>query len=188
MRGLYSDDPREVYATDAPFEMIILDRLRSAVWHRVSTEYVRECRASVHHVDFLLEQMVIRLERDLLAHRVGLKTSEVPVRARMVLPEAPEHVMVVIPPGRLQSWLRSGWRDQARWLNWSRRPLRKVWAPVGGRASVQLQVVGTATVRGEYFNTFPQAETRIYSDRLGPVVERVQLSEPDDFDFRTDGF
>lgn len=188
MSGLFSDDPREVYAADAPFEMIILDRLRSAVFHRVSTEFARECRANVHHVDYLINQMMIRLERDLLAHRVGLKTSEVPVRARMVLPEAPEHVLVVVPPGRLQGWLRSGWRDRMWWLNWTRRPLRKVWAPVGGRASVQLEVRGTATVRGEYFNTFPQAQIPIYSDRLGPVVERVQISEPDDFVFRTDGF
>jgi hypothetical protein len=146
------------------FEKVFLEKLRFAVTQEIAEEQAHALTMDVAMSNWFARRMMVRLDREVYAHRTHVETRTLPVSGRVVLDEPPTDVLVELPRG---FW---------RWL--FRRPPRARWLPVAGYAAVRPYVEGTADVRAEYFSAFPDPTMR-FPDSLGPIVTYVQTSSPE---------
>lgn len=152
---------------DTEYSEILLEKMRFLARCLVSEEFLRTTQFAVS-ADYMTRGLIAGVTKEVLSHRVLADEAEVDV-VGWVRCEDVRSVMVEIPNG----WMR-------RLL---RRRTRKVWAHVIGDATVidpdaeEIRVVGKATVRAEYFRTFPEP-TFTYPPELGTVRMLVRTGDP----------
>ncbi len=150
------------------YDEIILERMRYAQQQVMSAEMVHHFVTRAERVN-LLGDMYLRVEREVLAHKLLADEVVVPVRGRLEMFEPPMDVLVELPRGF--------------WRRLFRRPPRHRWLPVVGHAALNPPVEGTAIIRAEYFHTFPEDTTR-YPEHMGSVRQVIQRSDPFNIHFR----
>lgn len=144
-------------------EQVILEKLKLVVTQELAEDQARTISSDVAVSDWFCKRLLFRLERDVLAHRTHVETQRIPVRGRVVPPESPKDVYVLLPRGF--------------WRRLLRRPAKGMWCPVVGTAEMDMEVAGLADVRAEYFSAFPDSGVR-FPDQLGPVRMLVQTQPP----------
>lgn len=120
---------------------------------RVSREFLYNTTLT-EATDMITDQLVMTLAKEILTDKVLADETTVPVNG-----------IIKWPPSFLVELPRTWWQ---RLLH---RPARSVWCAVVGTASVdgnteQATVKGHATVRADYFRTFPEAGFP-YDERMG---------------------
>lgn len=160
------------YPGDFAVHERVLERLRYAAHGQISEEFLRGMHAD-SAMNELSRTLVLRLCKDVLADRVLDDEAQVPFSATVRTDQAPRSVLVELP----QPW----------WRRLLGLPRRCVWAHVVGDAAYAtdadtMTIHGAATVRAEYFRTFPET-TLAYPEGMGPARLLVRTSAP--FDHRT---
>lgn len=151
-------------------ETRVLERLRFGLQARVSREFLIDTHLSAS-ADMITGDMAVTLSKELLADRFLDDVAQVPVHGRMPTTDTPRSALVELP----RTW----------WARLLRRRARAVWCPVVGDAVItngadDVPVTGVATVRADYFRTFPEAVIA-YPHELGPVRVLVRTGDPYDW-------
>lgn len=156
-------------------ETRLLDIQQYAATGAVSRELLHRTDAQVW-LDQTRDVVTLRLVKDLLVDKVLEDEARVPVTGTVDVAELPNSVLVELP--------RTWWQRLLR-----RQPVR-TWCPVVASAGVhdapdRISVRGHATVRADYFRTFPEAQPHYYPRGLGPVRVLVNRHPPGLADFHT---
>ena len=143
-------------------ETRLLDIQQYAATGAVSRELLHRTDAQVW-LDQTRDVVTLRLVKDLLVDRVLEDEARVPVTGTVDVAELPNSVLVELP---------------------------RTWCPVVASAGVhdapdRISVRGHATVRADYFRTFPEAQPHYYPRGLGPVRVLVNRHPPGLADFHT---
>lgn len=150
-------------------EEITLEKIRYAAQVLVSQEVLQGSHLEAR-TDEITGDLMLRMRKDVLVDRVLDDKAEVAFVGTVRTDEVAHSVFVELP----NPW----------WRRMLGLKARHAWALVVGQAAVitddpTVRVYGTATVRAEYFRTFPEA-TVAYPDELGPVRMLVRTTEPYD--------
>lgn len=153
----------------AQAEQVVLHWTRYAAIRHMSHQAVSHMSFETG-VDVMRDTIIARIKADVLRHKVLEDHAEVPVVGHIETTRVPRYVMIEVPNG----WVRKLFR----------RRTRKMWAPVIGNAAHidtpdTIEVLGSAVVKAEYFQTFPEA--MVYPQSLGNPVVMVTRSQPSDW-------